>query len=102
MATVSQAPHRYAPFYGKLSKLFDLPETDVRKLLCDMQERRAWRASGLPGVKLFSVRAGASVADAETIFVEFVPGFRYPRHRHGGHESVLVLQGGYRDESGAH
>ena len=28
------------------------------------------------------------------------PGSRYPAHRHGGEEAVLVLQGTYRDEQG--
>ena len=28
------------------------------------------------------------------------PGARFPKHRHGGDEAALVLQGAYRDESG--
>jgi len=30
------------------------------------------------------------------------PGHGYPRHTHRGVETVLVLQGGYRDERGEH
>ena len=36
------------------------------------------------------------------VLIRMAPGRGYARHRHVGAEDVLVLGGGYRDESGEH
>jgi predicted ChrR family anti-sigma factor len=100
LATVSTAPQRYAPFFGKLEALLDLPRERVQTLLSDMQDRKRFHGSGLPGVKVFDFEAGPRLKSAETIFVEFAPGMRFPRHRHGNGEAVLILEGSYTDETG--
>ncbi|HLU38786.1 MAG TPA: cupin domain-containing protein [Planctomycetota bacterium] len=36
------------------------------------------------------------------VMIRMEPGCSYPRHRHKGAEELLILQGGYRDETGEH
>lgn len=36
------------------------------------------------------------------MLIRMQPGCGYPAHRHTGVEEVLILQGGYRDQSGEH
>ena len=98
--TVSHAPARYAPFFGRLAELFDLPESEVEAQLAPLDAPRAWQATGLWGIKNHRVRGGARVRDAETLIVRFEPGTRFPHHRHTGLERVLVLEGGYTNDDG--
>src|SRR5689334_1842303 len=44
----SRAPERYAPFTRTLSELYDLPRDDVRALLEQSANPKAWKQSGLP------------------------------------------------------
>ena len=46
-------------------------------------------------------RRGAEVARATSI-VRYAPGSRFERHRHGGGEEILVLEGTFSDEQGAY
>ena len=34
------------------------------------------------------------------VMIQMQPGCSYPRHRHRGAEELLILRGGFRDESG--
>jgi len=67
----------------------------------------AWQATGVPGIRILPlepaeiVRGGEAPKDT-TVLVRMEPGFGYPAHRHLGLEQVLILQGGYRDETGEH
>jgi len=40
------------------------------------------------------------VRGAEVVFARFAPGTRFPKHRHNGVETVLVLEGVYADSDG--
>jgi quercetin dioxygenase-like cupin family protein len=97
---VSIAPLRYAPFLARLAELFDLDESSVEEQLRALADPRCWRATGLPGIRNVRVRGGAKVRNAETLFVRFRPGIRFPHHRHTGIERVLVLEGGYVNDDG--
>ena len=46
------------------------------------------------------VAGGPRTQGAEAKLVHFKPGFRFPRHRHPGHEAIFVLEGSYTDSSG--
>ncbi len=98
--TLSAPPHRYAPFFGRVSELFDLPESEVVALLSRLKDPNVWTFAGLPGISNVRVEAGPSVADAETLLVRFNPGVRVPLHRHTGLERALVLEGSYEDSNG--
>ena len=59
-----------------------------------------WRTTRYPGVRIhfYAVDQGGRAL----VLIAMAPGRGYPRHRHRGAEEVLVVQGGYRDESGDH
>jgi predicted ChrR family anti-sigma factor len=95
-----RAPERYAPFARRLGELYDLPRDDVRSLLARSADARAWKASGLPGIKKLPVQAGAACQGAQTYLVRFAAGVRFPAHEHEGLESVLLLAGSYTEDTG--
>jgi hypothetical protein len=98
--TVSKAPHRYAPFYSRAAELFDLSEEAVEAEFARLEDPKVWKFAGLPGIHHVTVRGGPRVKSAETLFVRFKPGLHFPRHKHTGHERVLVLEGSYEDSHG--
>ena len=99
-SAVATPPQRYAPFYDRVAELFDLPKEAVVAELARLAAPNAWRFAGLPGVRNVAVQAGPRTAGAETVFARFDPGTRFPRHRHTGVETVLVLEGEYEDSQG--
>jgi hypothetical protein len=99
-ATLSEPPHRYAPFFASAAELFDLSEVEVIAQLTRLRDPKAWSFAGLPGIAKAKVTGGPRVADAETLFVRFSPGVRFPAHQHVGLERVLVLEGSYEDSNG--
>ena len=100
MADVEQLPLRYAPFFERLSALWDIPETNVIALLERARDPLAWRKTPLPGLRVIDVEGGPLTAGAESKLARFKPGLRFPRHRHPGREAILVLEGSYTDSSG--
>jgi len=81
------------------------PEARVREQLIDISEAPAlpidpgafrWEEP-FPGFRMATVKEDpARSFRASLLWAK--PGARFPAHRHGGDESVLVLQGAYRDE----
>lgn len=100
LAEASRAPERYAPFTRTLSELYDLPREDIRALLAKSADARAWKHSGLPGIKKLSVKAGARCEGAQTYLVKFGAGERFPEHVHDDLETVLLMSGAYTEDSG--
>jgi hypothetical protein len=98
--TISKPPHRYAPFYSRAAELFDLSEDAVEAEFARLDDPKVWKFAGLPGIHQVIVRGGPRVKSAETLFVRFKPGLYFPRHKHTGHERVLVLEGSYEDSHG--
>jgi quercetin dioxygenase-like cupin family protein len=100
LAEVARPPERYAPFSRQLGELYDLPPADVRRLLELSAEPRAFRPSGLPGIRKLRVEAGPGCAGAQAYLVRFAAGVRFPAHRHDGRETALLLSGGYIEDGG--
>jgi anti-sigma factor ChrR (cupin superfamily) len=100
LQAVAEPPLRYAPFFDRLARLWDLDEPAVVRVLERSRDARAWRRGPLPGVRWISVRGGPKTAGLSVYLARFAPGLRFPRHRHPGPETVLVLEGGYSDSSG--
>jgi hypothetical protein len=98
--SLSDPPHRYAPFYARAAELFDLSENALIAQLARLKDPNVWTFAGLPGISNVRVEGGPAVAAAETLFVRFNPGVRFPLHRHVGLERVLVLEGSYEDNKG--
>jgi len=99
---ISRQPLRYAPFFDRLSALWDLSESDVRAVLARSADARAWQRPMYPGIALFELAGGPRTRGHAVKLVRFAPGLRFPRHRHAGDESVLVLEGSYTDSAGCH
>jgi anti-sigma factor ChrR (cupin superfamily) len=97
---LSQPPYRYAPFFASAAALFDLSESAVIAQLTRLQDPSVWTFTGLPGISSVRVDAGPGVQGAETLFVRFNSGVRFPLHRHLALERVLVLEGSYEDSTG--
>jgi anti-sigma factor ChrR (cupin superfamily) len=100
LETTGRAPERYAPFTRRLSELYDLPRDDVRALLERSADPRAWKLSGLPGIRKLPVFAGSACDGAQTYLVKLAAGAHFPAHEHAGLESVLVLAGAYTEDGG--
>ncbi len=61
----------------------------------------SWRATRHRGIYLHLLRRDHATGDT-TVLIRMQPGCSYPAHRHTGLEEVFILQGGYRDQTGAH
>jgi anti-sigma factor ChrR (cupin superfamily) len=99
---VAQPRLRYAPLYGQLAELFDLPDAALSSLFEQSELPAAWVVTPIAGVELFHLQGGPRAADADNGLVRIRAGARFPQHRHLGAERVLVLAGGYRDEPSGH
>ena len=101
MNAVAEAPLRYAPFFERLSHLWDLPEPEVRAVLERSRDAASWKRAPLPGLELIDVPSGTRGAGTKAYLARFAAGMTFPTHRHDGNEDVLVLEGSYTDSSGA-
>jgi anti-sigma factor ChrR (cupin superfamily) len=97
---VSELPLRYAPFFGRLAELWQAPEPLVLRELTRAKDPKSWELSLLRGLKTFEVVLDHPAPGAHAHLLHFAPGLRFPKHRHRGPESVMVLEGAYRDASG--
>lgn len=89
------------PFFADVvAELFDLPLPDATALLERAERGEGWEAGPAPGVELLVVNAGPKVPEAMTALVRLAPGAEFPEHPHFGDETVVVLEGGYRDTLG--
>lgn len=86
---------RFDGFARRLARLFDVDEARALKLA-----RRAAKGPGwgwLPyhsrGVHVLPVRCGPALAGARGVLVHLARGTNLPRHRHGGTEQMLILDG---------
>lgn len=100
MLEVAEPPLRYAPFFDRLSKLWDLPESDVLGLLERSKQKSAWDRAPLPGLELIKIQGGPRIRGTEAYLARFAPGMSFPMHGHHGHEDVLILEGSYTDHEG--
>lgn len=93
---------RFARHAPQVAQLFDVDEPSARALLRSLaqSDESAWQPGPVPEVQLVRVPAGPARAGSLAGFARLRAGTRFPDHRHRGHESVLVLQGGMREDSG--
>jgi quercetin dioxygenase-like cupin family protein len=100
LTTICRKPVRLLPFLERLSELFDLGLDPLQEVLVEVDDPERWRPGPLPGTLLFHLEGGPRRAGADCGLVQLAPGFALPRHRHLGDERVLVLEGGYREDTG--
>jgi putative transcriptional regulator len=97
---VTDLPLRYAPFFARLAQLWEARQEQVVSELARAKNPRSWHRSLLPGLRTFDLRLGPRGDRDRALLLRFAPGARFPKHRHHGGESVLVLEGSYADGDG--
>lgn len=97
---VAALPQRYAPFFGRLSELWQLPEPQVVRELSRAATPASWRRTVLRGLQTFAVELPESSRGRRAHLLRFEPGLTFPQHQHRGAERVLVLEGAYADDTG--
>ncbi len=96
----SAAPgRRFDGFARRLARLFDLDEDGVEALLLRAVEgpSRDWLPYAVPGAHVLPVACGPALGGALGALVYLDEGVNLPRHRHGGLEQMLVLEGYARE-----
>lgn len=94
---VGRAPLKYAPFYARVADMLETNEAQVEELLGP----DGYRRSPLPGIRYKNAPQKVGEGQVASV-VRFDAGVRYPRHSHRYPERLLVLEGGYTDDSGSH
>jgi hypothetical protein len=100
LAAVSARPERHAPFFERLGRFFDLPLGRIREIMGEIDMVGRWEPAPMPGVQLMHFAGGPTLAGADTGLVRVEAGLRFPLHRHLGTERIMVLEGGYHDDTG--
>ncbi|NRD64021.1 cupin domain-containing protein [Corallococcus exiguus] len=95
-----EGPGRFARQAGKVAALLDVAEARARELLESMSDPSSWMPGPVEGVELMPVETGPAREGMMAAIVRLQPGARYPRHTHLGREWNLVLEGGFREDSG--
>jgi quercetin dioxygenase-like cupin family protein len=91
---------RFAPFVDELTRIFELPEATLRKLLARIDEHE-WETSllgvELASAELFHFPVGPRLRETGAAggVVRIRAGATFPQHRHNGDELTFVLEGGY-------
>lgn len=92
---------RLSYFVAQVAALFDISTEEASELLARAERNEGWEEGPAPGVLVMTVNPGPKVPEALTALVKVSPGATFPLHPHFGPERVLVLEGGYRDSTGA-
>ena len=90
-------PGRFGIFADRIARLFDLSLEDAEALMKRIEEPSAWTPFLVDGLELIPVVGGAKCAGAIATLVRIQPGATFPEHAHRGEETMLVLDGGFRE-----
>lgn len=94
---------RFEEFIPEIAQHLDISHDQARDYLLRIDRPESWEFIPIPGVSLFHVEGGPSVAQAITGFVRIKRGAVFPPHRHIGQETAVILQGTLIDShSGRH
>jgi hypothetical protein len=100
LAAAGAGPMRHAPFFDRLSRLFDLSRDAVLRVLHDSASESFWEPGPHPAIRVMHFQGGPAVLGADTGLVRMPADFVWPSHRHGGVERALLLEGQYVDSDG--
>lgn len=93
---------RLSHYQDQVAALLDIASNEASRLLDDASQASMYEEGPFPGVRLYHVRGGPSVAEAITGFVRIEAGAEFPCHEHLGGESVLVVQGSMLEPETGH
>jgi putative transcriptional regulator len=88
---------RYGIFADRIARLFDLPLADATELMKRIEDPAAWTAFLVEGLEMIPVTPGPDCAGAIATLVRIQPGATFPEHAHRGEETMVVLDGGFRE-----
>jgi hypothetical protein len=97
-------PGKFGIYADKLGRLFDLSMEEAAKLVARLDARddqAGWMPFLVEGLELMAVPAGPKCDGAIATLVRLQPGKSFPHHAHRGDETMFVLDGGLREETGA-
>ena len=95
------AESRFARFTAAVARIIDVAHDQAEKLVNAIDDATRWESGLLPGTSLYHIDGGPAVAGAIVGFTRMEAGAVFPEHKHVGEETVLVIQGGFIDSSGA-
>jgi hypothetical protein len=91
---------RFLPFVERIARWSDLAVETVRLLVRKIDQASAWEPGPFPGIELIHFEHGPAAIGADTGFVRFAPGFRFPMHAHAADEVNYILEGALIDSDG--
>jgi putative transcriptional regulator len=90
-------PGKFGVFADRLARFFDLSIADAEALAQRLESPSAFTPFLVDGLELMSVTCGPKCDGAIATVVRIRPGARFPEHAHHGDETMLVLDGGFRE-----
>ena len=88
---------KYGIFADRIARLFDLPLPEAEALMLRIEKPEAWTQFLIDGLEMIPLVAGPKCAGAIATLVRIQPGTRFPDHAHRGDETMVVLDGGFRE-----
>jgi putative transcriptional regulator len=98
LATATR-PGRFGRYADRIARIFRISIADAENALAKLDDPASFVPSGIPGVEVVPVPAPA-FPGALAVLARIAPGVTFPRHIHRGDETMLILAGGLREESG--
>jgi anti-sigma factor ChrR (cupin superfamily) len=87
----------FSEFLEPLCELFDLGKREVERVLGWIGDPRRWEPGPMPGIEMLRCAPGPKAAAWEVGFIRFAAGLAFPRHRHLGLNTELVMAGEFTD-----
>lgn len=89
---------RFQRFVEPLMDMFDAGRAEVQRALGWLADTRRWKPGPMPGIALLYCAPGPKAAGFEVGFIRFAAGLQFPRHRHLGKNTELVMEGEFLDQ----
>lgn len=89
---------RWAPFIERVAELFDLAVGQAETLLGTLEDSKNWVPGPGGGNELYFVPKGPRLAGADAGFLRLDPNVQFPKHRHLGQETAIIMAGSLRED----
>jgi putative transcriptional regulator len=99
-ASLESFAERLAHLLDPLAKMADLGREAMKDVVRALDDVATWLPGPGDGILVAHVPNGPAVEGAICGFIRLAPGDSFPEHTHLGEETVLVVQGSYRDSDG--
>jgi quercetin dioxygenase-like cupin family protein len=88
---------RFTRFANEVADLLDIDMKQAQNLLDGVDDSSNWAAGPIDGMTIYHVEGGPKVSRAITGFTRIEANGEFPEHKHLGIESILILQGYFKD-----